>query len=261
MKAYADTDFGQLHYVSMGEGPVLLLLHQTPRSHDEFRELQPLLAQGRRVIAMDMLGFGMSAPLPAPQRIEQFAAGAFALLDALGVSSADVLGHHTGAVVALEMAASTPDRVRTLILSSTPWTGPEYRARHATATPVDDVPQADDGSHLTELWRLRQPYYPAGRPDLLDRFIRDALAVDPAEGHRACGRYVMEDRIGLVTAPALLLGSSADPFGIRDLPVLRERLANAEQRIVEHGRVCVMEQSPREVAALVSEWLGVRRVG
>jgi pimeloyl-ACP methyl ester carboxylesterase len=146
--------------------------------------------------------------------------------------------------------------VRTLILSSTPWTGPEYRARHATATPVDDVPQADDGSHLTELWRLRQPYYPVGRPDLLDRFVRDALAVDPAEGHRACGRYVMEDRIGLVTAPALLVGSSADPFGMRDLPVLRERLANAEQRIVEYGTVCVMEQSPREVAALVSVWLG-----
>lgn len=260
MKAYADTDFGQLHYVSMGEGPILLLLHQTPRSHDEFRELQPLLAQGRRVIAMDMLGFGMSAPLPAPQRIEQFAAGAFALLDALGVSSVDVLGHHTGAVVALEMAASAPDRVRTLILSSTPWTGPEYRSRHATTTPVDDVPQADDGSHLTELWRIRQPYYPVGCPDLLDRFVRDALAVDPAEGHRACGRYVMEDRVGLVTAAVLLVGSSADPFGMRDLPVLHERLANTEVKVVEYGTVCVMEQSPREVAALVSEWLGVQRV-
>jgi pimeloyl-ACP methyl ester carboxylesterase len=63
VRAYVDTPFGQLHYASAGEGPVLLLLHQTPRSHDEFRELQPLLAVGRR---MDMLGFGMNAPLPAP---------------------------------------------------------------------------------------------------------------------------------------------------------------------------------------------------
>ena len=257
MKAYADTPFGQLHYTSVGEGPALLLLHQTPRSHDEFRELQPLLADGRRVIAMDMLGFGMSAPLPAPQTIEQFAAGAFALLDSLGVAEATVLGHHTGAVVALEMAAAS-DRVPALILSSTPWTGPEYRERHATDTAVDNVSRTEDGSHLTELWRIRQPYYPVGRPDLLERFVRDALAVDPAEGHRACGRYVMEDRARLVTAPVLLLGASADPFGMRDLPVLRDRLVNArsvDTRIIEGGMVPLMEQSSREVASSVSHYL------
>lgn len=257
MRAYADTPFGQLHYRSIGEGPTLLLLHQTPRSHDEFREVQPLLATGRRVIAMDMLGFGMSAPLPTPQRIEQFSTGAFALLDALEVAEAVVLGHHTGAVVALEMAASST-RVRSLVLSSTPWTGPEYRARHATTTAVDDVPQAADGSHLTELWRLRQPYYPAARPDLLNRFVRDALAVDPAEGHRACGRYLMETRAALVTAPVLLLGASADPFGMRDLPVLRERLVNArsvDTHIVEGGTVPVMEQAPQEVATAVNDFL------
>ena len=265
MRAYADTPFGQLHYATVGEGPALLLLHQTPRSHDEFREVQPLLAEGyrgmvagRRVIAMDMLGFGMSAALPAPQRIEQFAAGAVALLDALGVAEADVLGHHTGGVVAMEMAATAPERVRGLVLSSTPWTGPEYRAHHARTTAVDDVEQSEDGGHLMELWRLRQPYYPAGRPDLLDRFVRDALAVDAAEGHRACGRYVMEDRAGLVTAPVLLLGASADPFGMRALPVLRERLVNArsvEVRVVEGGMVPVMEQAPREVAVVVNEFL------
>jgi pimeloyl-ACP methyl ester carboxylesterase len=255
VRAYADTPFGRLHYASAGEGPTLLLLHQTPRSHDEFREVQPLLATGRRVLAMDMLGFGMSASLPAPQRIEQFAAGAFALLDALGVPDAAVLGHHTGAVVALEMAASAPDRVRALILSSTPWTGPEYRT-HDPA--VDNVPCAQDGSHLTELWRIRQPYYPAGRPDLLERFVRDALAVDPAEGQRACGRYVMENRADLVTAPVLLLGASADPFGMRDLPVVRDRLVNARSvavRTVEGGTVPVMEQAPQEVAAYVNEFL------
>jgi pimeloyl-ACP methyl ester carboxylesterase len=65
-RGYADSPFGQLHYAETGAGPVLLLLHQTPRSHDEFREVQPLLADGRRVVAMDMLGFGMSASLPAP---------------------------------------------------------------------------------------------------------------------------------------------------------------------------------------------------
>ena len=84
--------------------------------------------------------------------------------------------------------------------------------------------------------------------------MRDALAVDPAEGHRACGRYVMEDRVGLVTARVLLLGASADPFGMRDLPVLRDRLG-ADVKVIEGGTVPVMEQAPREVAAVVNGWL------
>ena len=253
-RAYADTSFGQLHYAEAGSGPALLLLHQTPRSYDEFREVQPLLAVRHRVIAMDMLGFGLSAVLAKPQTIETYAAGAFALLDALAIDDAVVLGHHTGAAVALEMAASRPERVGALVLSSPPWTGPEYRSRRLG---VDDVETDADGNHLVELWRGRQPYYP-DRPDLLERFVRDALAVDPAEGHRACHRYRMEDRVGLVTAPVLLIGATADPFALPSLPVLRDRLTAAhrvEAAFVDGGTIPLMEQAPQEVADLVDAFL------
>jgi pimeloyl-ACP methyl ester carboxylesterase len=259
-RGYADSVLGPLHFAEAGTGPVLLLLHQTPRSHDEFREVLPLLTDGRRVIAMDMLGFGMSASVPAPQSIERMASGALALLDALGVTEAAVLGHHTGAAVAIEMAAQQPARVPALVLSSTPWTGPEYRSSHGERGGVDEAEPADDGSHLTTLWRLRRPYYPAGRPDLLDRFIRDALApgVDPAEGHRACARYVMEDRITLVRAPVLLIGASADPFAMPQLATLRDRLTNARSldvRVIEGGMIPLMEQAPADVADVVHRFL------
>jgi pimeloyl-ACP methyl ester carboxylesterase len=258
-RGYADTPFGQLHYADVGSGPVILLLHQTPRSYDEFREVQPLLAGRHRVIAMDMLGFGLSAVLKAPQTIEEYAAGAFALLDALQVDDAVVLGHHTGAAVALEMAAADAARVRALVLSSPPWTGPEYRSSHADGPGVDAVDTDADGNHLVELWRLRQPYYPTGRPDLLERFIRDALAVvDPAEGHRACARYRMEDRVALVTAPVLLIGASADPFALPNVAVLQERLIAAPciaSAVIEGGTIPLMEQAPQEVADVVGHFL------
>jgi pimeloyl-ACP methyl ester carboxylesterase len=252
-RAYADTPFGQLHYAEAGSGPMLLLLHQTPRSYDEFREVQPLLADGHRVIAMDMLGFGLSAVLAKPQTIEQYAAGAFALLDALGVDNAAVLGHHTGAAVALEMTASRPDRINALVLSSPPWT----RSGEVT---VDHAQTDADGNHLGELWRLRQPYYPDGRPDLLERFVRDALApgVDPTEGHRACARYRIEDRVGLVTAPVLLIGASADPFALPNVAILRERLIAArsvDAAVIDGGTIPLMEQAPQEVAELVDAFL------
>ena len=57
---YAQAPQGQLHYRDAGSGDPILLLHQTPRSLDEFAELQPLLARNHRVIAMDMVGFGGS---------------------------------------------------------------------------------------------------------------------------------------------------------------------------------------------------------
>ena len=182
-RAYADTPLGQVHYVEQGEGPVIVLMHQTPRSFDEYREVLPLLAESRRVLAIDMPGFGLSYEIAAPQSIEAIADGVLAFLAALSIETTDLLGHHTGGAVAVEIAARAPQRVRSLLLSSAPWADETYRDAHAGGPGVDEADIADDGSHLTTLWALRQPYYPASRPDLLDRFVRDALApgVTPAE--------------------------------------------------------------------------------
>jgi pimeloyl-ACP methyl ester carboxylesterase len=236
------------------------MLHQTPRSADEFRELLPLVGRRHRAIAMDMVGFGSSAALPAPQTIEQMAAGATALLDALGIDRAVVLGHHTGAAVAIELAAAAPERVRALVLSSPPWADAAFRAAHAEGPVVDEVVVAEDGGHLTQLWEFRRQYYPPGRPDLLDRFIRDALApgVDPAEGHRACARYRMEERIVLVAAPTLLLGASADPFALPQLQPIQDHLTGAPSVrtvVLDGGTIPLMEQLPDEVAAEVETFL------
>ena len=259
-RGYADTPLGQLHYLEQGSGPALLLLHQTPRSADEFRELMPLLAVDHRVIAMDLLGFGLSAPLPAPQTIEAIAAGGIALLDALGIERAALLGHHTGALVAIEMAASEPARVAAVVLSSSPWVDASYRESRASGPGVDQVQQSADGSHLTRLWQLRRPYYPADRADLLDRFIRDALApgVDPAEGHRACARYRMEDRIGLVIASVLLIGGTADPFSFPALEPIQAHLTAAvrtETAVLSGGTIPLMEQLAPAVAVAVRKFL------
>jgi pimeloyl-ACP methyl ester carboxylesterase len=261
---YATTPLGQLHYAEQGRGPVVLLLHQTPRSLDEFRELQPLLATEYRTIAMDMPGFGNSAPLPAPQTIEDYARGAAALLHALGVRRAAVIGHHTGGAVAVELAAMDGDLVSALVLSSTPWTDPAFRAAHRHGPGVDDSPRQDDGAHLTTWWAQRRPHYPEPATGLLDRFVRDALApgLDPREGHLVCARYEMEQRIGLVTAPVLLVGAARDRFALPALASLSAHLAAAasvQTAVIPDGTIPLMEQKPREVAAAVLPFLARHR--
>ncbi len=256
MRAYVDTSLGQLHYVEQGVGRPVLMLHQTPRSWDEFREVLPLVAGRARAIAMDMIGFGLSPSRPGPQTIEGMAEGAVALLDALGIEQAVILGHHTGGAVAIEVAAAYPDRVAGLVLSSAPYTDANFRAAHAQGMGVDEAEIEADGSHLITWWNQRRPNYPAGRTDLLNRFVRDALApgVDPAEGHRACARYVMEERLPLVMRPVHLIGATADPFALPDVQRLRAGLTGAcfvDTTFIEGGTVALMEQKPAEVAAVV----------
>ncbi|WP_235581585.1 alpha/beta fold hydrolase [Rhodococcus sp. Leaf278] len=258
---YADTPLGQLHYAEAGvDGVPLICLHQTPRSWDEFAELMPLVAPSRRIIAMDMYGFGQSAKPVGPQTIEQYASGVLHLADALGLGHFSVMGHHTGAVVAVEVACAAPGRVKSVILSSPSYTGPEYRAGHADGPGVDVAEIDDHGGHIATWWGQREPYYPPHRPDLLDRFVRDALApgVDPAEGHIACSRYLMEDRIGLVMAPVLILGGDADPFSFPDIGVVRDGLAQASTVdivVVEGGTIPMVEQLPAPVATAVLGFL------
>ena len=254
---FTPTRVGALHHVEAGTGGTpLLLLHQTPRSRDEYAELLPLVARDRRVLAMDTLGFGASPPL-AEHSIEAYADGALALLDALDLERVHALGHHTGGVVALELAAAAPERVERLVLSSTPWTDAAFRARRADHPPIDLVEVSDDGSHLTELWQRRQGFYPPGRPDLLTRFVRDALVLgaDVEKGHRAVGAYRMEERVGLVRCPVLLIGASADPYAFPDLQPLAAAFARPEVAVIDGGMVPLMESRAEEVAVHVTRFL------
>ena len=157
--------------------------------------------------------------------------------------------------------SARPDLTSALGLSSAPWTDAEFRIKHADGPGVDDAIAKADGSHLMELWAMRAPFYPPNRPDLLDRFIRDALApgLDPVEGHRACARYRMEERIGLVTAPVLMIGAAADPFAMPDLPRVREALTasrDVQTVIIEGGMIPLMETHAVEVAEAIEVFLG-----
>lgn len=99
---------GPVGLTRLGSGPVVVLLHQTPRSADEYRDVIPrLAAAGRTALAIDTPGFGGSAPVPEPS-IEAWAAVVHEILDALAVERAAVVGHHTGGSIAVQVAASRP---------------------------------------------------------------------------------------------------------------------------------------------------------
>ena len=258
-RAFADLPDGQVHYATCGDpqAPAVLLLHQTPRSWAEYREVLPLLGRRYRAIAMDTIGFGASAAAPWPPSIERWAGVAVQLLDALAITRAHVVGHHTGGVIALELAATHPDRVGGLVLSSTPYTDAAFRRARAERPPIDQVEPSADGSHLAALWRKRQAFYPPGRPELLAAFVSDALKVsgDLEGGHRAVASYRMEDRIGRVRALTLLIRAPDDPFAAPHAAELHEHLPQARIVDIAGGMVPLPDQLPEAFAAAVLEFL------
>jgi magnesium chelatase accessory protein len=93
------------HVQRMGQGPGLLLVHGTAASTHTWRDLMPLLAQSRDVLAVDLPGHGFSGRLPGgSMALPSLADGLGELLDTVGFEPTIVVGHSAGAAVLVEMA-------------------------------------------------------------------------------------------------------------------------------------------------------------
>lgn len=254
-RQFCETAMGQVHCVTAGAGPgtPLLLLHQTPRSIDEFAEVIPLLARTRRVIAIDTPGYGCSDPVEGQPTVADYAQATLEVLDALGVGPVTVVGHHTGAVIAVELAAAAPDRVERVVLSGPVYTDAEGRAGLLPYFKQWQV--AADGSHLLEKWRKMFEWMP--RPELVQRFIVDLFRAGELseQGHFAVAEYPMEERLPQVRCPALLLYAARDPFATpaRSEP-FRRAFRPARERTLDAG-VFVANEHPEAFAAAVLDYL------
>jgi pimeloyl-ACP methyl ester carboxylesterase len=119
----------RVHYAEAGGGPPLLLLHGWPQHFWCWRRVVPLLAGDFRLICPDLRGFGWTDAPGRGYDNETFAADAVALLDALGIERAGVIGHDWGGFTSLLIALHHPERVEHLLALSTPipWLRPSPR--------------------------------------------------------------------------------------------------------------------------------------
>jgi len=115
--SFIEVDGVRLHYVSAGQGSPVLLIHGLGASTFSYRYTIPELSRHFRVIAPDLLGFGYSArPADADYSLTAQARRLRALLDALGIERAAVVGHSMGGALAMRFATSYAERVSRLVL-------------------------------------------------------------------------------------------------------------------------------------------------
>jgi pimeloyl-ACP methyl ester carboxylesterase len=110
----------RLHVAEAGAGDPVLLLHGWPQHWWEWRRVIPLLAGEFRLIAPDNRGFGWSEAPGSGYEPAVFARDAVALLDALGLDRAHLIGHDWGGFSSLLLALDHTERVRSVLAVSTP---------------------------------------------------------------------------------------------------------------------------------------------
>jgi pyruvate dehydrogenase E2 component (dihydrolipoamide acetyltransferase) len=125
-----EADGLRLRYVELGEGagvPVMLL-HGFGADLNTWMFTQPALAEGRRLIALDLPGHGGSTKELPHADAESLATIIGRALDALGVERMHVVGHSMGGGIAMSFALRHPERVATLSLIASASLGPEINA-------------------------------------------------------------------------------------------------------------------------------------
>jgi pimeloyl-ACP methyl ester carboxylesterase len=186
-----DTRYGQAHvrtWHADRPGRPLVLLHMSPRSARMWQHLQPLL--DRPSYAIDRLGYGGSDAPPHLLSMEDYARATLDAIEGLYLRDFDLLGMHTGALEAIELAHQAPARVARCGIVAVPVFTPDekrelggYASRHAI--PVDD------GSHLLPAWRARLQFRapPYDLVDVQRRFVDYLIAPDPGAAYAAVFDY------------------------------------------------------------------------
>jgi pimeloyl-ACP methyl ester carboxylesterase len=106
-----------LHYLQVGNGPDVLMLHGLTGNQAVWHlKMIPLLRHAFRMTTFDLRGHGRSDMTPSGYSTDNMAEDLLALMDALEIPHADIVGHSLGADIALHFALHHPDRVRSLVL-------------------------------------------------------------------------------------------------------------------------------------------------
>ena len=257
--------------VDEGQGTPVLLLHGFPDSSALWRNQIPaLVGAGFRAIAPDLRGYGDS---DKPQEVEGYrlhlvAAEIIAVLDALGIERAHVVGHDWGAGLAWLIASLFPQRVDRLVAlsvghpaASFPPTLEQrerswYMLLFQFAGVAEELMQRDD-------WKLMREFT-RGEGDM-DRYVADlarpgaltaSLNLYRANMHPS---RELEPRRALppVTAPALGVWGSRDPFIIESRMQRSGEFVNGPWRYerIENAGHWLPLDSPERINELLLEHL------
>ncbi|POM26147.1 Soluble epoxide hydrolase [Actinomadura rubteroloni] len=261
-----------LNVALAGEGPAVLLLHGFPHTWRLWTDVLPDLAERHRVIAPDLRGFGDSERAPGGYDARTLSEDAEALLDALGETSAAVVGIDAGTPPAFLLALRRPDLVRRLVVMESligtlpgaedflaqgpPW----WFGFHSVPGLAERVLTGHEDRYLD--WFLTTGTLGDGvRPELRDAFVRAYTGEDALRCAFAFYRALPQSAEQIaaavarqrLTVPALAIG--AHPVGGALERQLRPVADDLTGHVVENSGHLIPLHRPAELLALLCPFL------
>jgi 2-succinyl-6-hydroxy-2,4-cyclohexadiene-1-carboxylate synthase len=252
-----------------GAGPAVTFLHGFTQRGASWEELWSFLPSGWRLVAVDLPGHGDS---PDSRATLPEATGALAATwDTLGIERSALVGYSLGGRLALFAAAALPDRVTHLITIGA-HAGFEGEARQrrlesdrALARRIETEGVEWFASYWAELplfagLRNRGPERLAAYDEMRRANRASGLAAS-LRGMGGAAEPPFWDRLGGITAPALLLAGERDEAYIEQAGRLGAQIRRSRVGIVPGAGHSAHLEQPARVAALVSRELGLARAG
>ncbi len=229
----------------------------------------PELRDAYRVLAFNHRGYGQSAPTPTEYTVYSLADDTLALMSALGIERAHLVGFAYGAQVAVKAALRQPERVVTLVLGAAgagAASDPAAQVRH-----VEDALRREGYRDYIRNHALNEDF--AFHPEVYRAHPERAVALaDAMWEHAATEAEFLKhvaarngfrtiDDVERIAQPALVIvgeedrAARGDTTPVEFAPVLAERLPRAELAIVPRTRHMLFWERPEECWPLVKRFL------
>jgi len=222
-RRFVDGKHGQIHLRSAQpnqistDGPAIICLHMMPKSGRIFANLLPRLAQRSLSIAIDYPGYGESDPYPSDMKpaIPDYAASVHQAISELGLMSVNLVGYHTGSMIAVELANQFPDLVNNIVNISAPiFSEKEKHEMHQYFAPV---PLDEAGTRFTQMWqRVLQYRGPGMTLEMAATSFAENLRGGERyeDGHQAAFDYssTYVDTLTRLTQPILVMNPGDDLY-------------------------------------------------
>ena len=248
----------ELYYEVAGTGDAVVLLHGLGSSVLDWEFQIPALSRHYRVVSIDLRGHGRSSRPPGPYRMRLLAVDVAAVMAHLGIASAHICGISLGGMVAFQLAADSPERVRTLAIINS---GPAFPGRtlkgRLTLLTRFAVIRMKGLPALAPIIAGR--LFPKPEQEPLRRTFIERFAGNDRDAYehtmRAIGKFDVSDRLDRIRCPVLALASDRDYTPVAAKEAYVSRLADARLVVIsDSGHASPIDQPERVNEALMEFW-------
>ena len=259
----ADIENLKIYYEIIGQGQPLVMIRGVGSNVDHWYEQVPALSKKYQLLVFDNRGIARSSDPGGSLSIKDMAADTVALMEAVGIKKAHILGYSMGGMIAQELALAYPEKINGLVLVATDCgislrikARPEYSGLFTEMIRLGTTEAKTAAAGCLFAKRTFE-----SRPDIIERYAEVSLRFPAPQKMlekqwEAITRHDACDQLQNITAPTLVITGSEDVLiPPENSKVLAEQIPHAQVRFIDGGGHLFVVEQPQEFNDTVLDFL------